>query len=85
MLFQRLLLRNFAVAGLQSNTTYHSERKRLLELYVAAMDVDTGDIAVSSTICVSVRSFLQSRSQDLNDNSRLAFETALHRIVDLTT
>lgn len=75
-------LRTFSTECLRSDLLYHVERKRVFALYVAAMD-PSGQVDIPNTTCVQIRTFLQSRSDSLTNDSRLAFEVALHKLLEV--
>lgn len=83
MRFNRAQLREFVEAALSTNVSYYAARRELLDLWTDAIALGDGDIVVSATLTVQIRSFLQLRSESINDNNRLAFETALVRLSEL--
>lgn len=81
MLFSRDLLRVFVERALRSNTSYYTERKRLLAEFTSAID-PSGDIEVSHETVVQIRLYLQSRNNTITNNSRLAFEVGVLKIAE---
>lgn len=76
-------LRDFLEVALITNVSYHAARRELLDLWFDSVDTTGGDIDVPSQVCIQIRSFLQSRGDQINNDNRLAFETALVRLSDL--
>lgn len=80
MLFDRVLLGAFTNYALHENLTYHVNRRRALELFTRALDPN-GDVDIPSQVFVQIRLYLMSRTEQLTNESKFAFENALVTLV----
>lgn len=83
MKFSKAALREFLEVANNADVSCYGTRRELLDLWTEAYDLADGDIVISATLTVQLRSFLQLRSHCINDDNRLAFKTALMRLSEL--
>lgn len=82
MRFNRDRLAAFAERALSVNVSYFAVRRELFGLLSAALDAG-GDLVVPNQEFITLRTFLSSRSNQISDDARLAFEVALLHIIEL--
>lgn len=74
-------LQAFCNCAATANVSYHASRRNLFDLFTAAIS-PRGDVTMSPTSYLSVRTFLSSRTAVDNDSARLAYEVALMECSD---
>lgn len=82
MRFNSDRLREFVEEAFRTNVSYFAVRRRLFDLFTAAMSPGLGNVDVPPQIFIVMRTFLTSRDRD-NDSARLAFEVALVSVLEL--
>lgn len=82
MLFDRVRLRLFVQRVYSENHQYHASRRQLYAVFCDAIN-DQGDLDVPIQLVIQVRLYLMTRSDDLTDTKKFAFENAIANLSEL--
>jgi len=83
--FERAGLRDWCNDALSANHTYYRVRREYFDRFTSLRDPpdEVEAVRIPSQIFITIRSFLCTRSPEISDDKRLAFDTAVMEILEL--